>query len=73
MKARIILPNQMLRDLYQALPDLWLQNISGELPWDKQREIMHLVGHPIMQAVVRHRRVAEWPAPMVAGRRSLLP
>ncbi len=50
MKTMDIISNQMLRDLYQSLPDLWLQHISGELPWDKQREIM--------QAVVRHPRVA---------------
>ena len=35
---------------YQALPDQWLERTSGENPWDKQREIM--------QALVRHRRVA---------------
>jgi superfamily II DNA or RNA helicase len=50
VKARVIIPKQMRRMLYQALPDLWLQNISGEVPWDKQREIM--------EAVVCHPRVA---------------
>src|SRR5712671_5200377 len=35
---------------YEALPDLWLQHVSGETPWEKQREIM--------QAVVRYTRVA---------------
>jgi phage terminase large subunit len=38
------------RALYEALPDLWVQTMSGEIPWEKQREIM--------QAVVRYPRVA---------------
>jgi phage terminase large subunit len=38
------------RTFYQALPDIWLEHTSGELPWDKQRAIM--------QALVRHPRVA---------------
>ena len=38
------------RALYEALPDLWLQHVSREIPWEKQRAIM--------QAVVRYPRVA---------------
>jgi phage terminase large subunit len=50
MKTLDPVSDQMLRDLFQGLPDLWLQRTSGELPWEKQREIMH--------AVVRYPRVA---------------
>ncbi len=38
------------RTFYQALPDLWLRRMSGEIAWEKQRAIM--------RAVVRHPRVA---------------
>src|SRR5215469_2596475 len=38
------------RTFYQALPDVWVEHTSGEVPWDKQREIM--------QALVRVARVA---------------
>jgi phage terminase large subunit len=35
------------RQLYQALPDKWVQDVSGEVPWAKQCEIMRaLVVHP---------------------------
>jgi hypothetical protein len=38
------------RTLYQALPELWLKRMSGEIAWEKQREIM--------RAIVRYARVA---------------
>lgn len=38
------------RTLYQALPELWLKRMSGEIAWQKQREIM--------RAIVGYARVA---------------
>src|SRR5271170_4543998 len=31
------------RQVYQALPDKWVQDVSGEVPWAKQCEIMRAV------------------------------
>ena len=68
MKTRDMMPDQMVRDVYQALPDLWMQNISGEVPWDKQREITQA---DVEQAITElgQRRQAQQQPPK-PGRRS---
>lgn len=48
MERSPLTPDEIARrQVYQALPDKWVGDVSGEVPWAKQGEIMRaLVTHP---------------------------